>query len=197
MAEINLLQPQKKSAMNLPRVSFSGVLPVWVLSGVLVLELAVWGGLFAYRKTVDAKNNDVQIQVDQVDQKISAKKKSLIPAVQAQAALTSFKDLLDKHLHWSLVWAELGRVTLKTVTYTGLSATTVDNKFLVDGVVPDYATLGKVLLGLSTSDNFEEVALVSTQPSEGEQLGVNFKISIKAKAGLFLLKAAAPAEKEQ
>ena len=183
--------------MNLPKVSFSGVMPIWFLSGLLVLELAAWGGILVYRKSVDSKNNDAQIQVDLLEEKISGKKAALTPAVQAQAALSSFKDLLEKHIHWSKVWNELGRVTLKTVTFTGISATTAENTFLVDGEVPDFTTLGKVLLGLETSENFEAVTLISTQPSEGEIVAVMFTISIKAKPALFLVKSAAPAAENE
>lgn len=186
MGEINLLNQRDKTIYRSRLPHAGNKIPLWILIGLVAVEMIVYGTLFSWKKSIDSEILKVQASVNQLDDKLNSSKVDINNAVAAQAALTSFSSLLDNHLHWTLLWSELGKVTLKKAHYISMQGTVVSDQFVVKGEVSNYTDLGKVILGLETSKNFSEVKLVSSSPAEGDKVGVQFEIQVTVKHSIFL-----------
>lgn len=179
MPEINLLQTnQSKSAFSGPSVSASNSFIVWVLAGLVVLELAGYGGLVWWKQSVEAETRDIEAATSEIDQSLQAQRGEITEAVQAQGRLQAFASLLDEHIYLTKLWKHLGEHTLKTAQYMTIQATLDKYTFVVSGEVANYTDLGKVILGLESADGFRSVELLSSGPGEGERVAVKFDIAV-------------------
>jgi len=187
MADINLLKSEKKRGAGLEiQFSGSGKPLIWALAAVLVLILITFGIFYYLRSQVETELSGVKAAVAGAEQKMQLPPPELENAVKAQSALNALSGLLDKHLHWTNLWDELGKSTLKTARYLSISATTEKSDFVIEGRVENYEQLGKLMLGLQESKSFTDVQLVSSGPGKGEATGVEFSIDVKYDPELLL-----------
>lgn len=198
MGEINLLQPEKKPRFRAPSVRVAGNGALWFCAILIILELGIYGGLFYWRQSVRTQVDGLQREITEIDKQIAASKDNLKLAVRDQGALSNFSDLLQKHLYWSQVLQELGKVALKTATFLSVEASSDTDKFVITGKVASYAELGKVLLGLETSENFSKVELVTSgRKAEADPTasGLGFSIAVNFKHPLIIKPSAGENEK--
>ncbi|HLC44887.1 MAG: hypothetical protein A2722_04180 [Candidatus Doudnabacteria bacterium RIFCSPHIGHO2_01_FULL_50_11] len=184
MAEINLLQGdgRTKGRLHVPEMPRgSGKALLWVLAGLVALELGAWGILFSYKGRATSQVLEAESQMQDITTKIRAFEKDANQAILAQAALQSFTSLLDKHLYWTKLWTELGKSAYKRAQYLSLQATIDNSQFSLRGVTPTYTDLGKVILALEQSDGFSRVDLISTGAGEGDKVEVKFEILVTLK----------------
>lgn len=181
MQEINLLKNQ-----------FRNQTTVWErrqrlitasLIAVIILEITAGVLLFLFKQSVDKRKGAVVERNIQTQAKLNVKQNELVPAKALQAQLKNLSRLVDSHVYWTSFFDELSKVTLKKIHYTQLQ-TDVAGKVYVEGRAENYSDLGKLLLGLSTSENFSNVRLLSSGPSTGEIGGLIFGIDFKIKPGL-------------
>lgn len=186
MTEINLLQPERRSRSAERSPTISGTWTVFILAGLIVIELAVWITFTVLDSKVSSQVQQKVADIANIDRKLQSPDPDLFNAIKAQAALDSVGTLLNEHRYWTKVWQELARTTLKNAMYFTLNATAETNKFTVVGNVATYQDLGKLMLGLQSSDSFAEVALINSGPSKGTEPGIEFGISVVFKPSLLL-----------
>lgn len=167
---------------------------LWVLVMLLVLEFLVLGGLYLWRRNIISQAQEKQAQIIAFDQQLNGMQEEISEALSAQLSLQSFSSLLDKHIHWTNVWDELARTTLKTAVFDSIEAASESGEFLLSGSVSDYTALGKLMLGLESSGGFQQIELISAGVAT-EGPGVIFEIRI-IMDGSLLLETAGDSEME-
>src|SRR3989344_350508 len=163
MAEINLLQgANRKAALggSLPnnstlRRSGTGLLVFLII--FVLLEAAAYGGLWFYRSNSEKKIQETENSVSAIDGNLASRRDEIDQAVSAQARIQTFDTLLARHIHWTEVWDELAATTLTIARFVSMEADTATNQFKVSGKVSTFSGLGKLLLGLETSEYFIDV----------------------------------------
>lgn len=181
MPEINLLRSEKKKTFHIgvPTQMAGGGL-IWVFLGIIVLDLAVYGILFFLGSKTVAELNTVNSATGEADAKMRKPEPEFTDAVKAQSALESLSGLLNGHIYWTKLWDKLGESTLRKVQYLSISATSDDKRFILTGKAENYSDLGKLILGLQSAGEFEDVQLVSSGASKGEDAaGIDFSIAVQ------------------
>lgn len=185
MAEINLLQNRLTDTTNSWKKQGRLILTLLsiVLVGLMVGALVLFflnQGLKTESATVTSDNQTLQ-------SKLNDQQNSLGDAKAFQAQLVNLRTLIDNHAVMTPLMDELNKVT-----YTRTQYNTVDinetRAVHIEGRVDSYADLGKVLLGLSTSSQFNNVRLLSVLPSTGTSNGYQFSIDLTALTGIFTKK---------
>ena len=148
------------------------------LIAVIIFEVAIGAVLFIFKQSTDQKKDAIVEHNTQTQTKLSTQQNELTPAKALQAQLKNLSRLVDSHLYWTNFFDELSQTTLKTVQYTQLQADLAGTVY-VEGLAANYADLGKLLLGLSTSKNFTDVRLLSSSPNSGEISGLSFALNFK------------------
>lgn len=177
MAEINLLKNELREGN---RWSFgrTGLLSFYVMIGILVVEVIIFGSMLVYQKHLEKNMKNLETEASSVDFEISGTDKERQTAVVLQKRLANIDRLLLGHILWSQVFAEIEKFILKSAQLGNLEVDTAEHKFLISGVVPSYTDLGQLMLGLKQSPNVLDVNLKSSTLAKGEKSGYNFNIEV-------------------
>lgn len=187
MAEINLLRGEKKHGPGLNlQMPAPGRPVIWILLAILLLCLSGFTVFYFLHSKVQTELAGTKARAAEVEKSLQSPSPEVKEAIKAQAALSFLSGLLDKHLHWTYLWDALAKHTLKTVQYLSISATVEKSDFIVEGRVNNYEELGKLMLGLQSSSDFSRVELVSSGPSDGEVIGLEFSLAVKYRPSLLL-----------
>lgn len=127
-------------------------------------------------KNIEAQTNLNRIQKD------------LTSAKQFQAQLKNLSYLTSKHIYWSSFFDELSKHIFNKTRLVSIEGDTTGNKIHIEGNVGSYESLAKLMLGLSTSDKFSQVKLLSASPTTAEESGYLFSIDITINSNVFVKK---------
>ncbi len=182
MEEINLLQNRIKDSSLAWEKRNKTLVTILVLALILELGLTVIfsilnGSVQKQIVTVRAENTRIQNEINSKDEELTA-------ARAFQAPLKNLVSLVDNNIHWTGFFDRLTERTYLQSQYLNLQADTT-GKVHVEGIVSSYTDLGKLLLALSTSEDFTEVNLLSTSPASGQQSGYNFSLDLMADQKLY------------
>lgn len=153
---------------------------------LLLLVIGGVGGLFWYlnsdsvEKLTASRADTVRIQGE-----IDAQQETLVTATNFQAQLKNLKSVLDGHIEWSNFFDELTKHTLTGSSYLSIQGSLANGVHL-EGITPTYESLSKILLGLSTSESFTDVILLSSDGSLEEESGYNYSIDIELDPLIFI-----------
>ena len=178
MAEINLLKSDIGAGRGLSAGGKRSLFWPYILAGIFIFEILGYGTLFVFERSLQKQRQTLDQEVTRVDFEIGKIDKERLEAVSYQKRLGNFKTLLDRHIFWTVVLEELSKYTYKPVSYTSLQADIKEYKLMVSGFVPSYTDLGKLMLGLKTSSNIEDVKFVSSGQNKSEQGGLSFDMEI-------------------
>jgi uncharacterized protein (UPF0333 family) len=182
MAEINLLQNKIKDTSFAWQNQTRYVLVfLWL---VLITLLAVAGIFYLLKSNVDNQLETVNAQNQILQQSLNEKEKSLGDAISFQAQLANLKTLVDRHTYLSPLLNEL---TAKTFVLSQYQIFNLEDggRVHLEGSVDTYQNLGKLLLGLTTSDQFSDVRLIGVSPSAGEKNNHQFSIELIVNPEIF------------
>lgn len=185
MAEINLL---KSELQHRGPFSFGpkGLASLYVVAGILVLVLGVWGGLYFYDLELQKKSRLLEQQTATVDFEVGQVEGQRREAISFQRRLNNLVVLLDEHVFWTPVFEELEKFTFKGAAFNTLQVDVADHTFILTGTVSSYQDMGKLLLGLRQSSNVQGVTLQSSGITETGQAGYNFNLELLFDPKLFL-----------
>ncbi len=164
MQEINLLQNRVKDTTFVWQKQ--GKLILVILALILFLIVAGSVALFFLNQSLEKKTADVLADNQSIQRQLSEQQKNLGDAKAFQAQLVNLKVLLENHSYLSPLLDELAKITYQKAQYVTLDVAE-SGKIHVEGTINSYTELGKLLLGLSTSDKFKDVKLLSISPSSG------------------------------
>jgi len=120
---------------------------------------------------------DLQRQLD-------AKQDDLKDGKTFQAQTANLKTLVNNHVYLSPLLDELSKSTFVRAKFLNFDANIL-GKINLEGFVNDYGSLGKFLLGLSTSDKFQNIKLKSVTPSTSTANGYQFSLELAVKTEIF------------
>ncbi len=178
MPEINLLKNRLsgRTSLSLARSSIVGL---YVIIGVLILEVLVYGFFVFYEQylakqilAVEQANAGIEFEIGKSD-------KDRLEALSFQTRLNNLQVLLASHLYWSRVFKELEKVTYRSAVYKTLQAQEADQTLILTGTVPTYTDLAKLILGLETSPHIREVKLLSSGRDKSEEGGYAFNLEVE------------------
>jgi Tfp pilus assembly protein PilN len=167
MQEINLLQTRiKDTTHSWEKQSIFGIV---ILSILLAVFLAAGGVLYLQTKNINTQNDTLIADNAKLKTQIDQRSVSLGSAKVFQAQLLNIRALLENHIYFSSFLDEIGKFTYIKSRYLSLTAVQDVGKVEMQGQVDTYNELGKLLLGLSTSDKFTDIKLLSATPASSTQ----------------------------
>ena len=185
MPEINLLQNRIKDTTYSSQRQTRSVLVV--LTVILILLAAVGAGLLLFSKSLRQKLGDLASQNTALQAQLDKEQGQIASAKTLQAQFANVRTLVNNHTYLTPLLDEIGKMTYIRTQYVTLDITNNGNVHL-EGKVPDYASLAKLILGLNTSNHFKNVRLLSVTPSAGAVNSFVFAIDLNASSGLFVKK---------
>jgi|SRR3989344_1943790 len=185
MPEINLLQNESSDS-----VSFAPKKPkkigLFFAIFLFILALLAYGFLFLQARQVEKKIGEAEQQISQVDARLETTKEERLKAISFQARLNNLHILLDVHLFWSKVFAELESFTYIPARITSLQASELTGIASITGTVPSYTDLAKLMLGFDQSENVSEVRYISSGPADEIGSSYSFSLEIVLDPNLFV-----------
>jgi hypothetical protein len=176
MAEINLLQNKVRDTTQVS--SRRTVIVVWISSVLFVVLASAWGAMFYLTKKNTERHAELTAKNLEIQQQISSERSGVQNAQAYQAQLINIRQILDRHIMVSPVLIEMESYTYKSALYRNVSVFRETGRIHIEGMVGNYEDLGRLLLGLSTSDNFSNVTLLSVSASTGEDKSTGYVFSI-------------------
>lgn len=183
MQEINLLDNKLKDNSQVWQKRNQLLSTIFIL--VLILELGLMAAFFLLSKGLDNKIQDVITSNNNIQADINRSQENLSSAKGFQAQLKNVRTILDSHVYWSGFFEEVSNFTLKNLSYANFQGE-INGKIHLEGVTESYTQLGKLILGLNSSDKFDEIKLLSVNPATGETSGYVFSIDLTASKELFI-----------
>lgn len=174
--EINLLRNEFGSTG--PFGGPKGIASLYVLIAVLVIEGLLYGGLALYERQLARQQMTAEIQAGSIDMEIGTVQADLGEALGYQQRLRNLQLLLYGHLFWSPVFEELEKYTFKPITYDTLAGSIEESKVVVTGTASSFSDIGKLILGLESSENIQNVMFQSSGQAKGEQAGYGFSLEL-------------------
>lgn len=179
MADINLLGGENKSSFNLGTTSAS--LAVKALVVVAVLVVLYYGYL---RVQISRTRNSIQSTISKTNQlksqAVSSKERGEV--ITRQGQLKNLNTLIKNHLYWSGMLPELARVTLKTASYSSITADST-GLLNMEVLVPDYTSADKYLQVFDLpqfNEQFSDVKVLSiTKQQKDDQVQTSMKLQLK------------------
>lgn len=174
MADINLLQPAQGPERS--SASFSHLNALGVL--ILVLIIALYAYFTVAAALAQKNTNKALEEKNKIETEIKSQEE-YATLLSNQDKLKNIQTLLDEHLDWSKFFPSFQEATLKTATYSKVSATS-DGGAIISGTVPDFQNLDKLIKAfqLSDFDFINDVKLTSIALASGEKTGIDFSIKI-------------------
>ena len=185
MAEINLLQNRLKDTTN--AWEKQGRLIIGILSAILILLIAAGLVLFFFNKNLQTQSASLTSENQDLQNKLTGEQSNLGDAKVFQAQLVNLHTLINSHTFMSPFFDELSKVTYIKAQYDTIDINE-SGKVHVEGKVPSYSDLGKLLLGLSTSTQFKNVQLLSVLPSAGANNAYEFSVDFTVPSYIFTKK---------
>lgn len=179
MSQINLLKNESEDHLSFSSSMQGTRSPAfYVLIGILILELLVYGFFFFYGRRISQQMLAVEQRGASVDVEISKVDAQRLQAISYQQRLSNLQTLLKEHLSWSKFFSELEKYTYNLVSYDQLQINDGDNVATVSGSVNSYTDLAKLMTGLGASPNIRSVSLQSSGQKAAETGGYKFVLEI-------------------
>lgn len=157
---------------------------VTALAVILILLLGLGAILFFFRQSIIKQTDQIVTDNKSIQDEMSSKSANLTDATVLQAQFANLQTLINGHVYFSPLLSELSKVTYQRAQFLSLDMTPA-GLVHIEGRIDNYNSLGKLLLGLSTSSKFSNVKLLSATPSTGANSGYFFSLNLNASTYLF------------
>ncbi len=182
MEELNLLQNRVKDTTH--AWQDQSRLAMTILSVILILLLGGVGALIFFNQTIQKQTDDLTLQNQDLQKQINDRQPGVANATTFQAQLLNLKSLVNTHTYLSPLLNELGKFTYNKAQYLTMDANQ-SGKIHLEGRVSNYTDLGKLILGLTTSEQFKNVKLLSVSPTGGTTNAYQFAIDMQVSSTIF------------
>lgn len=178
MPEINLLKNEIKNrnTISLRRIGSKAVYFIGALAG---LELLIYLGLAIFNQNIKRTIAETERQATAIDVEINQLESDRQHAISLQKRINNIAGLLANHGEWTTVLAELEKYTYKLATYNTMQVDEVKHNFSFTGTVGSYTDLGRLMLGLSQSNNFSNIQFKSSAQDDSGAGGYSFDIEVE------------------
>lgn len=179
MQEINLLKKESQSSEGFRlNLKSPGRFSLYIVAGLLVIELLFYGYLFLSGSRVSKRMLLSQQRAVELDLEISKIDEARQHAVAVQSRLRNLDVLLLSHLLWSKVFSELESKTYRPASFESLTVQETNGRFVLSGFAPTLTDIAKFMLGLKTSPYIQNINLRTASAQRTEVPGFSFHMDI-------------------
>lgn len=182
MQDINLLQNKLKDTAEVWQKRNKIFVMIFVI--VILAEIGFFASLMILNNKTKANLESVKSASAEIQTNINVKQPDLSHAKAFQAQLKNLRFVTEAHIYWSRFFDELSAFTFNKATYANIAAD-IQGKVHLEGRIATYKDLGKLILGISTSDKFKNVRLRSSLPTTGDFSGYSFSLDLEAVKDVF------------
>ena len=120
------------------------------LTGILLLLLVgvVWGGLYAWSGNLDEELQTQTVALEKLEAEITRAGETVDRIKAFESRLTALDALLDDHIDWAPVFAEIERLLPPATVITNLEVTNELQKISVQGNAPTVDAVAQTLASL-------------------------------------------------
>lgn len=124
---------------------------------IIVIFLLGWLGLYMYVRSLTASSEEVKAQITSVDQKIQALREEATRVSLFEKRLTDVSHLLDSHIGWDKVFAEVERLLPGDTVLTSFDAVSDSSTITVQGTTQNLDQIALALASLTSSKNHPSI----------------------------------------
>lgn len=155
-----------------PKIEFSSLAKIGL--ALIVLVVAIIGGLYFWKyslaKQVESFNGELQKLTSQRNMTLESRLNNL------NSILEVFKNVLDQHRYWSLVFKMLEEKTLNTVTFKHFDGDETNGFISLLGTAPSYGALAQQIKIFEDSPNV--ISVLASDIGISEEGKVKFSLKL-------------------
>lgn len=118
---------------------------------IIVIFLIGGGGLYIYKTSLESESAKIVTQIEDMDQKIKSLHDDAMRVAFFEKRLTDTSQLLDSHIGWNAIFADLERLLPADTVFIDLNASSDNGNILVRGTTQNMDQVGLALASLTTS----------------------------------------------
>lgn len=141
---------------------------------IIIIFLLGWLGLFMYVQVLTSSSEDVKNQLAVVDQKIQTLRSEASRVAFFEKRLTEVSQLLDNHIGWDKVFADIERLLPADTILTGLDATSGRSALTIQGKTQNVDQIAVALASLNEEQSHPSLfrnGIVKTIQRQEQQNG--------------------------
>jgi Tfp pilus assembly protein PilN len=131
------------------------------LYGIAVITVIVfvgaWGALYVYHQSLLKSDADVQTKIQTANAQIQALHDDAVRVSLFEKRLVEIKTLLDTHVNWSPVFADLEKLLPSDTVLTNFDATSNSPTITLQGVTSQIDQVSLAIASLSAGDSHPSV----------------------------------------
>ncbi|HSX24466.1 MAG TPA: PilN domain-containing protein [Candidatus Andersenbacteria bacterium] len=161
---------------------------LYIISICIVAIFGIgFGVLFFMGQSLTSQNEALKKSIQEADANIQASQADALRVSLFEKRLTQTKTLLDNHVKWDQVFADIERLLPPSAVLTGMDAGTDSSTITVEGVTPDIDAVAQTIASLSAGQNHssffsngtvKEVTKGDQNASDQSKTGYNFIITL-------------------
>lgn len=128
-----------------------------ISAAVAGLTAVAWGILFLYHQQLVSREKTIQEHIDTVQRKITSLDTDAQRIIAFEERLSDLGSLLDAHVSWDPLLADIERLLPQTTVITSLDANIENKKIALTGVTPDVDQVALTLASLQNSSTHKTV----------------------------------------
>lgn len=151
MPELELLPEKTQKIQVGPRQNF------WPVLSVLVITLALYGGLAFYNQTLKTKAQDLDAALVNFNKERNKQEEERINEVKAK--LFQANSLLDSHIFWSEGFKKIQQLTLPSVQFRQIVASLPELKFEFRATAPNLTAIAKQGANFLADKSIQDISI--------------------------------------
>src|SRR3990167_2641300 len=165
-----LPETRRKIEVKVPgenRLVYAGI-------SVLVLMLAIVGGLYFYKISLKNKKNELDAEIINLEKERDKKVEANLLTLSKQLSLIS--TLLDSHIVWSKALSKIENSLQPQVQFLSFSAAVSDNRFEFKALANKYTVVARQIAALVSDDSIKDIALNNVHVLTNGKLEFSIKL---------------------
>lgn len=126
---------------------------LYSIAAVIILIFASWGiGLYVYVRILTAKSDGIKTEITIANQKLSKLREESKRVELFENRLVSVSKILDSHISWEQVFAELERLLPLDTVLTSFSASSTSPTIVLGGITKNIDQVALAFTSLTKSN---------------------------------------------
>lgn len=152
---------------------------------IIILFILAWGSLYTYEQSLMKTSDDTQTQINTANAQIQTLHADAVRVALFEKRLVEVKTLLNTHVHWNSVFADLERLLPADTVLTSFDAASDSPTITIQGVTSQMDQVSLAIASLTASDAhpsvFQSGTIKSIQRQEqknGDQTTVLYAFTV-------------------
>lgn len=156
----------------------------------IVVVFVIYFGISLYSIRIKNKISSLDSQINNVIAESKQYDNLIVEIENLRSRVLKIKELLNKHVYWTKFFKELEENTLPEVRFNSFAGS-IDSNISLSATAPDYYTLSRQWIQLSSNKNFVDDVVINNASMSGGSQGssndvrVNFSITLDLVDNIF------------